>query len=76
MHEVDLDNYGLRTDLIIEENVNNIHKNTYKENDVTVNNIILKKDINNKKKGKYVTISYSDITDSNNYENVLNIFIR
>ncbi len=74
MHEVDLDKYDLRTDLIIEQNIDNIKNNSYDENGVHVDDIILKKNNNlNKKQGKYVTISYSDITDSNNFKNVLEI---
>lgn len=72
--EHDLSRYDLRTDLIIEENIENIKNNSYKKNDIQVDDIILNSNTLNRKKGKYVTISYKDITDSNNYKNVLNIF--
>ena len=77
MHEVDLSKYNLHTDLIIEEEIKNVENNYYDYDGVHVDSIILKK--NNKlkrKKGKYVTISYSDITDSINYQNVLKIVIE
>ncbi len=77
MHEVDLSKYDLRTDLIIEERIDDIKNNSYDQDDIHVDDIILGK--NNKlkrKQGKYVTISYSDITDSLNYSNVLKIVIK
>ena len=74
MHEIDLSKYDLRTDLIIEEDINGIKNYSYNKNNVHVDDIVLKS--NNKlkrKKGKYVTISYKDITDSDNFTNVLEI---
>ena len=75
MHKVDLSKFDLRTDLIIENDIKNIKNNHYECNDILVDDIILNK--NNflgKKEGKYVTISFNDITDSNSFNNVLNIF--
>ena len=75
MHEVDLSNLALRTDLIIEQNINNSDINSYNYKDIVVENVILKKNNSlNKKAGKYVTITYKDITDSDNYKNVLSVF--
>ena len=77
MHEIDLSEFDLRTDLIIENDIKNIKNNQYKYEDIIVDDIILKKNNElNKKSGKYVTISFKDVTDSNNYSNVLNIFIK
>lgn len=74
MHKVDLSKYDLRTDLIIENDIKNIKNNHYVENNVEVDNIILRRNnILNKKKGKYVTISFKDVTDQTNYTNVLKI---
>ncbi len=75
MHEIDLSKYDLRTDLIIENNLNNVINKKYEKNNIMVNDITLNK-INDlkKKEGKYITISYKDITDSINYKNVLDIF--
>lgn len=74
MHEIDLAKYDLRTDLIIEEDIHNIKKNSYDKNNIHVDDIILKS--NNKlkrKKGKYVTITYQDLTDSDNFDDVFAI---
>ena len=74
MHEVDLSKFSLRTDLIIENDLKNVVNNHYSEHDIEVDDIILKpKNSLNKKDGKYVTISFKDITDSTNYHNVLNV---
>lgn len=74
MHEIDLSKYDLRTDLIIESNILDIHNNHYQIDDINVDDITLDKDLLDKKKGKYVTISFEDITDNNNYLKVLNVF--
>ena len=74
MHEIDLSKYDLRTDLIIESNILDIHNNHYQIDDINVDDITLDKDLLDKKKGKYVTISFKDITDNNNYLKVLNVF--
>ena len=75
MHEVDLSKYDLRTDLIIEKNLTNINNNHYQKNDIEVDDITLdKNNVLKKKEGKYITISFKDITDSKNYSNVLEIF--
>lgn len=74
MHEVDLSKYNLRTDLIIENDIKNIKNNHYSKNNINVDDILLDdNNLLNKKKGKYVTITFQDITDSNNYKNVLEI---
>lgn len=75
MHEIDLSKFDLRTDLIIEQDINEQSINRYNYKDIKVEDIILKKDNRlNKKEGKYITISYKDVTDNNNYEDVLNVF--
>ena len=72
MHSVDLKKYDLRSDLIIESNIN-YKSNKYNKEDIEVEYIELKKDINEKKKGNYITISFKDITDSDNFTKVLNV---
>lgn len=67
MHSVDLKKYNLRSDLII-ENKNNYQRESYEENKVHVDYIHL-----NKKNGDYITISFDDVTDIDNYNRVLNI---
>ena len=77
MHEIDLSKFDLRTDLIIEKDIKNIKNNQYNYEDIIVDDIILKKNNSlNKKEGKYVTISYKDITDSSNFDKVLGIFVK
>ena len=77
MHEIDLSNFDLRTDLIIEKDITNIKSNQYNYDDIIVDDIVLKKNNRiNKKEGKYITISFKDITDSNNYNKVLKVFIN
>ena len=76
MHEIDLSKYDIRSDLIIENNTyDNIIEN-YQENNIDVSYIKLIKDNYNNKKGDYITISFNDITDEVNYENVLKVLIK
>lgn len=76
MSEFDLKNYKVRTDLIVEsignDNLDGILKKEKVIGNVKVSDITVKKDIKelNKKKGKYITISFSDITDTANRRNV------
>ena len=82
--DVDLSKYELRTDLAIEsidsssgidgidknvKNVNNIKVTTVKVNEIGSKKI-------NKKIGKYITIEFIDITDSNNRKKVLDLFSK
>ena len=76
MHQIDLSNLDLRTDLIIEQDIKNIKLNKYEYKDITVEDIVLNKNNKlNRKEGKYVTISFKDITDTNNYANLLKVFM-
>ena len=61
MHSVDLKNIKIRSDLIIESN--KVITNSYKENNITVDYIHLNK-------SDYTTISFKDITDHDNYNNI------
>ncbi len=75
MHEINLSNYDLRTDLIVEQNIKKDEISKYSCNNILVESIVLKKNNKlNKKEGKYITISYKDVTDNDNYNNVLEIF--
>lgn len=76
MHEVDLSKFNIRTDLVIENEINNYLKDSYEKNKVKVDYIKLDDDnILKRKKGDYVTISFSDITDINNFNSVLDVLI-
>ena len=77
MHKVDLSKYNMRSDLIIEDTSKDFTKESYQEKDIQVDYIQL--DSNNtlkKKKGDYITISFNDITDSTNFNNVLSVLIK
>ena len=65
MSQIDLSKYNIHTDLIIENN-EAIH------NEEIIDNITITK---TKKDGNYITLSFEDITDSNNYEKVMNKLI-
>ena len=76
MHQIDLSNLDLRTDLIIEQDIKNIKLNKYEYKNIIVEDIILNKNNRlSRKAGKYVTISFKDITDSDNYSNLLKVFM-
>ena len=66
MGSIDLSKYKIRTDLIIEDN-NSIH------DEEIIDGIMVN---TTKKDGNYITISFDDITDSNNYEKVMKIVIK
>ena len=77
-HEIDLKDYDLRTDMIIDNNFS-IKTNKYKINglnveEIDINNTLSKK--LNKKKGKYLTLSFNDVTDKDNYKQVEKAFIK
>lgn len=82
-HEINLEKYEIRTDLIDEiienKKIDNIDFNVEQIGDIKVQNIHLDKKSSkliNKKEGNYTTIIFDDITDYNNRENVKNIFIK
>ena len=69
MAEINLSKYNIHTDLIIDDN-NIVH------NETTIDNITITK---TKKNGNYITLTFDDITDKDNYNNVLkhlNIVIK
>ena len=70
MHKVDLSKYSLRSDLIIENKDNYKIIEEYENNKVKVSNL----EDNNS--GRYITISFDDITDSLNYSNVKTVVIN
>jgi len=80
-HEIDLSKYSVRTDLVIEsikdKSIEGLIKEDRKYDDILVNDIIVTKDIErycNKKKGKYITISFDDVTDISNQKKVEEVF--
>lgn len=79
-HEIDLKNYSVRTDLILEqiEGNSDIQKKETKHGNVIVTSITLQKDNEElrKKKGNYITISFKDVTDITNHKTVEDIFSK
>ena len=79
-HEIDLKKYDIRTDLVldsIESSKSNIRSDIYEKEGIKVTRVDVDDNstsILNKKKGKYVTIEFNDITDSDNRNNVKDIF--
>ena len=72
MHSIDLKKYDLRSDLIIESNLN-LKSESYQELNIKVDYVKVNKDNLNKKPGDYITITFKDITDNTNYNNVLKV---
>lgn len=80
--EIDLQNYQIHTDLVVESLDNVLDKieteNTL-EGSVKVTRVFLPKDYEQelgKKAGNYITIEFKDVTDKNNYDEVLKITVR
>ena len=78
-HEIDLKNYQIRTDLIVEQvtDENNVSTKVYDENGIKITTVKVDKNMSeqiNKKVGDYVTIEFDDVTDSHNQEIVKKIF--
>ena len=79
-HEIDLKNYCIRTDLIDEtKGINNIDIEQNEEiiDDIKITRIYINEEQANaidKKEGKYITISFNDVTDFNNKEKIKEIF--
>lgn len=78
-HEIDLKNYQIRTDLIVEQvtDENNVSTKVYDENGIKITTVEVDANMSeqiNKKVGDYVTIEFDDVTDSHNQEIVKKIF--
>ena len=70
MHEISLENYNLRTDLIIErEDINGSKKESIVDETYKVERI----EDNNE---KYISISFEDITDKDNFKIIENTLIK
>ena len=70
MHKISLEKYNLRTDLIIErEDIQGTKKETIKDEIYQVERIEDHKD-------KYISISFDDITDKDNFKTIENTLIK
>ena len=80
--EIDLSKYQIRTDLTIDEInkskvLKGVESKVNTKNNVTITEVIL--DVDNdlgRKKGKYITLEFEDITDSQNSESVKKVLIN
>lgn len=81
-HEIDLSKYCLRTDIIleaVEANKSNVDIDNEVINDIKITRVNLTDEtskILNKRPGKYITIEFEDVTDSNNFNEVTDIFTK
>ena len=82
-HEIDLSKYEVRTDLLIESfndsRLGKIDTKTRNIDDICVTEIIISDDNSkycNKKPGKYITITFEDVTDSTNQDKVEKVFTK
>lgn len=75
--EIDLSKYQIRTDLAIDyveekKELKGVKHKTENINNIVVTNVELDENNDlNKKKGKYITLEFEDVTDYNNRENVI-----
>lgn len=81
-HEIDLNKYNIRTDLILEsitDNDNYIDTKTENYGNISVTSVNIDDESSkliNRKKGKYVTILFNDVTDKENCDRIEEIFIK
>ena len=81
-HEIDLKRYDIRTDLVldtIENNSSDIEKQISNYDSVKVTKVMIdsvSSKLLNKKEGKYVTIEFKDITDTENRNKVEEVFVK
>lgn len=82
-HEIDLSKYQVRTDLVIEsinyQNIDGVTAKQFIKDDVVIDEITISKEAEiycNKKKGKYITISFEDVTDITNQKKLEKIFVE
>lgn len=81
MGKIDMSKYKIRTDLVLDEldiiNDDTIEIDRKKIDDITVTDVLVKDEYENilrKKKGRYITIEYEDVTDYNNRNKVIKVF--
>jgi len=81
MGKIDMSKYQIRTDLVLDEldiiNDDTIKIDKKKIDDISVTDVLVKDEYENilrKKKGRYITIEYEDVTDYNNRNKVIKVF--
>lgn len=83
MNAKDLKDYKIRTDLLVDvfdekQIEDGVTVNKRQENDIEIIEVEIKNNKNslNKKKGKYITISYQDVTDKENGNNLEKVVVQ
>ncbi len=79
MHEIDLKKYQVRSDLVVDilggGKAKGVQIEEREENDIKISNIYLEKEnALSKKEGRYITISFQDVTDKDNQKLVEEVF--
>ncbi|MBR6689975.1 MAG: GPR endopeptidase [Bacilli bacterium] len=80
--EIDLSKYQIRTDLAIDyveekKVLKGVKHKTNIIDNITITNVELEeKNALNKKKGKYITLEFEDVTDIDNREKVINVLTK
>lgn len=78
MHEIDLKKFNIRSDLVVDlfnldEDIEGVKVTKRNIKNTNIIDVELERDVLKlgKKKGKYITISFDDVTDTTNYQNVV-----
>lgn len=78
MHEIDLKKFNVRSDLVVDlfnldEKIDGVKVSKKKIKNTNVLDVELERDVLElgKRRGKYITISFDDVTDTTNYQNVV-----
>lgn len=78
MHEIDLEKYEIRTDMLVDltdEDEKQYKQNVSYKDDVKISWLNLEKENKlNKPAGNYLTLEFSDVTDTDNLNKVKNVF--
>lgn len=78
MHTIDTGKWQIRTDLIIDSNI----YDQYDKEQEQIGNILIERvstmndDLRDSKRGKYITISFDDVSDKDNFKKVEEVFIK
>ena len=76
-HQINLNKYNFRTDLLIEQITNKIKIKNEIIDDIKISEINLSKNNElNKKAGTYITIEFNDVTDIDNSKKITRIFSK
>ena len=81
-HEIDLKKYTIRTDLVVDllesKDLEGVKVEEVEKNGIHITDVFVEDDENllGKKKGRYTTIDFQDVTDKTNAKNVEDVFVE